>query len=170
MERVLADTTLTPASYYFSWYVLEALRKAGLADRYIERLAPWQTMLRSVSRRLRRTPSQRAPTRMRGPRTRTMAYSPPCSACAHRVRVPHCAHLAGARAAAQSLGARATSARGHRRPTGARGSAQRARRDDAAARTIGDIRMAGATPAIARGSADHSVRMSSPVARVARRI
>ena len=45
MERVLADTTLTPASYYFSFYVLEALRKAGLGDRYIERLAPWQTML-----------------------------------------------------------------------------------------------------------------------------
>ncbi len=46
MERVLADTTLTPASYYFSFYVLEALRKAGLGDRYIERLAPWQAMLR----------------------------------------------------------------------------------------------------------------------------
>ena len=46
MERVLADTTLTPASYYFSFYVFEALRKAGLSDRYIERLAPWQTMLR----------------------------------------------------------------------------------------------------------------------------
>jgi hypothetical protein len=46
MERVLADTTLTPASYYFSFYVLEALGKAGLAERYIERLAPWQTMLR----------------------------------------------------------------------------------------------------------------------------
>ena len=45
MERVLADTTLTPASYYFSFYVLEALRKAGLGDRYIERLAPWQRML-----------------------------------------------------------------------------------------------------------------------------
>src|SRR3954468_15084039 len=45
MERVLADTTLTPASYYFSFYVLEALRKAGLGDRYIEQLAPWQTML-----------------------------------------------------------------------------------------------------------------------------
>jgi alpha-L-rhamnosidase len=46
MERVLADTTLTPASYYFSFYVLEALRMAGLGDRYIEQLAPWQTMLR----------------------------------------------------------------------------------------------------------------------------
>jgi hypothetical protein len=46
MERVLSDTTLTPASYYFSFYTLEALRKAGLGDRYIEQLAPWQTMLR----------------------------------------------------------------------------------------------------------------------------
>src|SRR4029078_4709836 len=45
MERVLGDTTLTPASYYFSFYVLEALRKAGLADRYIEELAPWKRML-----------------------------------------------------------------------------------------------------------------------------
>jgi alpha-L-rhamnosidase len=46
MERVLADTTLTQASYYFSFYVLEALRKAGLGDRYIERLTPWQAMLK----------------------------------------------------------------------------------------------------------------------------
>jgi hypothetical protein len=46
MERVLADTTLTRASYYFSFYVLEALRKAGLGDRYIEQLAPWQAMLK----------------------------------------------------------------------------------------------------------------------------
>jgi hypothetical protein len=45
MERVLADTTLTPASYYFSFYVLEALRKAGLGERYIEQLAPWRKML-----------------------------------------------------------------------------------------------------------------------------
>jgi hypothetical protein len=45
MEHVLADTTLTPASYYFSFYLLEALRKAGLAERYIDQLAPWQRML-----------------------------------------------------------------------------------------------------------------------------
>ncbi|HEY3747219.1 MAG TPA: alpha-L-rhamnosidase C-terminal domain-containing protein [Gemmatimonadaceae bacterium] len=46
MEKVLADKTLTPASYYFSFYLLEALRKAGLGDRYIEQLAPWQAMLK----------------------------------------------------------------------------------------------------------------------------
>ena len=45
MERVLADSTLIPASYYFSFYLLEALEKVGLGDRYIEQLAPWRTML-----------------------------------------------------------------------------------------------------------------------------
>jgi hypothetical protein len=46
MEKVLADKTLTPASYYFSFYLLEAVRKAGLGDRYIEHLAPWRAMLK----------------------------------------------------------------------------------------------------------------------------
>ena len=45
MERVLADSTLIPASYYFSFYLLEALQKVGLGDRYIEQLAPWRGML-----------------------------------------------------------------------------------------------------------------------------
>ena len=45
MERVLADTTLVPASYYFDFYLLEALREAGLGDRYVEQLAPWRAML-----------------------------------------------------------------------------------------------------------------------------
>jgi alpha-L-rhamnosidase len=33
MERVLSDATLTQSTYYFSYYQLEALRKAGLGDR-----------------------------------------------------------------------------------------------------------------------------------------
>lgn len=45
VERVLADTTLVRASYYFSFYVLEALRDVGLGDRYVEQLAPWRAML-----------------------------------------------------------------------------------------------------------------------------
>lgn len=60
MERVLSDTTLTPSSYYFSFYVLEALRKAGMGDRYIEQLAPWQAMLRLG---LTSTPENPEPTR-----------------------------------------------------------------------------------------------------------
>jgi alpha-L-rhamnosidase len=45
MERVLTDTTLTRSTYYFSYYQLEALREAGLGDRYIEQLDPWRGML-----------------------------------------------------------------------------------------------------------------------------
>lgn len=60
MERVLADSTLTQASYYFSFYVLEALRASGLADRYVEQLAPWQQML---ALGLTSTPEQPEPTR-----------------------------------------------------------------------------------------------------------
>ena len=45
MERILDDTTLTQAGYYFSFYIFEALREAGLGERYIEQLAPWQDML-----------------------------------------------------------------------------------------------------------------------------
>lgn len=45
VERVLADTTLVRASYYFSFYLLEALRDVGLGDRYVEQLAPWRKML-----------------------------------------------------------------------------------------------------------------------------
>jgi hypothetical protein len=45
MERVLDDASLTQAGYYFKFYVFEALREAGLGDRYIEQLHPWQEML-----------------------------------------------------------------------------------------------------------------------------
>jgi hypothetical protein len=45
MERVLDDKSLTQAGYYFSFYIFEAMREAGLEHRYIERLMPWQNML-----------------------------------------------------------------------------------------------------------------------------
>jgi hypothetical protein len=60
MERVLSDPQLVPASYYFKFYVFEALRQAGLGDRYLEQLAPWQEMLRLG---LTTTPEQPEPTR-----------------------------------------------------------------------------------------------------------
>lgn len=46
MERILADPKLLQASFYFRFYVDEALRRSGLADRYLERLEPWREMLR----------------------------------------------------------------------------------------------------------------------------
>ena len=60
MERVLADTTLAQATYYFGFYVFEALRETGLADRYMERLAPWRQML---ALGLTSTPENPEPTR-----------------------------------------------------------------------------------------------------------
>jgi hypothetical protein len=45
MERVLADTSLTPATYYFRFYLHRAMKEAGLGDRYIEVLDPWREML-----------------------------------------------------------------------------------------------------------------------------
>ena len=60
MERVLADTGLTKATYYFSFYLFDALREAGLADRLIEQMAPWREMLRLG---LTSTPENPEPTR-----------------------------------------------------------------------------------------------------------
>ena len=45
MERVLADTDLSQATFYFRFYLNRALVKAGLGDKYIETLAPWRKML-----------------------------------------------------------------------------------------------------------------------------
>jgi len=45
LERVLQDATLTPASYYFRFYLFRAMKKTGLADRYLAELAPWRDML-----------------------------------------------------------------------------------------------------------------------------
>jgi hypothetical protein len=47
MERILSDRSLIQASFYFRFYVDEALRKSGLASRYVERLDPWREMIRN---------------------------------------------------------------------------------------------------------------------------
>jgi hypothetical protein len=60
MERVLTDSGLTKATYYFSFYLFDALREAGLADRLIEQMQPWREMLRLG---LTSTPENPEPTR-----------------------------------------------------------------------------------------------------------
>jgi hypothetical protein len=60
MERILGDSTLTQATYYFGYYVLEAVARAGLGDRYLEQLEPWRGML---ALGLTTTPEQPEPTR-----------------------------------------------------------------------------------------------------------
>jgi hypothetical protein len=43
MEKTLADSSLAPASIYFTYYVRLAMRKAGLGDRYLNLLdRPWR--------------------------------------------------------------------------------------------------------------------------------
>jgi hypothetical protein len=45
LERVLADPRLTQCSYYFRFYLFRAMKKAGLADEYLNHLGPWRNML-----------------------------------------------------------------------------------------------------------------------------
>jgi hypothetical protein len=60
MTRVLGDSSLTQSTYYFSWYLLEALRQSGMADQYLEQLGPWRRML---ALGLTSTPENPEPTR-----------------------------------------------------------------------------------------------------------
>ena len=45
MQRVDADRTLTQATIYFDFYVLKALKAAGLGDEYLDHLKPWRDMI-----------------------------------------------------------------------------------------------------------------------------
>ena len=44
-EALCADTTLTPATVYYQFYLVRAMIRAGLADRYAERLDTWRDMI-----------------------------------------------------------------------------------------------------------------------------
>jgi hypothetical protein len=45
MRRVDTDRSLTHATIYFDFYVLKAMKAAGLGDEYIEHLKPWRDMI-----------------------------------------------------------------------------------------------------------------------------
>lgn len=45
MKTILADTSLTQCSLYYRFYLMHALKKAGMANTYLEHLAPWKDML-----------------------------------------------------------------------------------------------------------------------------
>ncbi|MBE8721854.1 family 78 glycoside hydrolase catalytic domain [Sphingobacterium pedocola] len=46
MNKVMnTDGTVLEASLYFKFYVFQAVKKAGLADNYLDFLAPWENML-----------------------------------------------------------------------------------------------------------------------------
>jgi hypothetical protein len=47
MERVISDKTLVQCTFYFRFYLLQAMKQVGLGDKYIEMLEPWKEMLRN---------------------------------------------------------------------------------------------------------------------------
>jgi len=45
LERIMNDTKLIQPTLYFRFYLTQALKKTGLADRYLKTLGPWKEML-----------------------------------------------------------------------------------------------------------------------------
>jgi hypothetical protein len=45
MKRVISDTGLSQATFYYRFYLMRALKKAGMADMYYAQLKPWREML-----------------------------------------------------------------------------------------------------------------------------
>lgn len=45
LDKVLTDTTLSQASFYYRFYLTRAMHKTGAADRYYAQLGPWRKML-----------------------------------------------------------------------------------------------------------------------------
>jgi hypothetical protein len=45
MDKILGDSSLIQTTIYYKFYLIEALKKAGLGDRYISLLGPWREML-----------------------------------------------------------------------------------------------------------------------------
>ena len=46
LTRIMSDQKLIQPTLYFRFYLTQALKKAGLADRYLATLAPWKDMLK----------------------------------------------------------------------------------------------------------------------------
>jgi len=46
MRHVLYDRTLTQATFYYRYYLMRALLKAGMGDLYYSQLGPWRDMLK----------------------------------------------------------------------------------------------------------------------------
>jgi len=46
IDRVSKDKNIIQATFYYQFYLLRAMKKAGLADKYVEMLEPWRDMLK----------------------------------------------------------------------------------------------------------------------------
>ncbi|GAB3931049.1 alpha-L-rhamnosidase N-terminal domain-containing protein [Larkinella terrae] len=45
MQKVMADPSLIQATFYFKFYLFQALKKTGMADQFLPMLKPWHDML-----------------------------------------------------------------------------------------------------------------------------
>jgi hypothetical protein len=45
LDRVMTEGSLTQATYYFRFYLFEAMRKTGTGNRFLDQLKPWYDML-----------------------------------------------------------------------------------------------------------------------------
>jgi hypothetical protein len=45
VQKTMADTSLTQATFYFKFYLFEALKKTNLGDQFVAQLKPWRDML-----------------------------------------------------------------------------------------------------------------------------
>jgi alpha-L-rhamnosidase len=45
LKRMLTNDSLIPCTMYYQFYTIRALKKAGLADMYLEQLKPWRDMI-----------------------------------------------------------------------------------------------------------------------------
>jgi len=45
VRKIMTDTSITQATYYFKFYLFEAMKKVGLGNEYLGQLKPWYDML-----------------------------------------------------------------------------------------------------------------------------
>jgi hypothetical protein len=45
INKIMTDKSITQATYYFKFYLFEAMKKAGLGNEYLGQLKPWYDML-----------------------------------------------------------------------------------------------------------------------------
>lgn len=45
LQQTLSDSSLVQCTYYYKFYLLQALTKAGMGDEYVKQLYPWKQML-----------------------------------------------------------------------------------------------------------------------------
>ncbi|MFC2125731.1 alpha-L-rhamnosidase C-terminal domain-containing protein [Bacteroidota bacterium] len=46
IERIMNNDSLIPVRIYFSFYLMQAMKKVGMGDMYLENLQPWETMIK----------------------------------------------------------------------------------------------------------------------------